>query len=105
MAGQIDVYPSIMGLLKIPFDNNTLGINLFKEERPYIYFNADDKFGVIDQNWLLIVKRDHTGGLFRYSEKDLTNYENQYPDIVKQMKEYAESNLQTFQYLVKKQKI
>ncbi|HNB32047.1 MAG TPA: sulfatase-like hydrolase/transferase [Saprospiraceae bacterium] len=105
MAGQIDVYPSIMGLLKIPFDNNTLGINLFNEERPYIYFNADDKYGVIDQTWLLIVKRDHTGGLYKYSEKDLTNYEKQYPAMVKQMKEYAESNLQTFQYLVKKQKI
>ncbi len=105
MAGQIDVFPSIMGLLKIPFDNNTLGINLFNEERPYIYFNADDKYGVIDQTWLLIVKRDNSVGLFRYTEKDLTNYEKQYPDIVKQMKEYAESNLQVFQYLIKKQKI
>jgi phosphoglycerol transferase MdoB-like AlkP superfamily enzyme len=105
MAGQIDVFPSIMGLLKIPFDNNTLGINLFNDERPYIYFNADDKYGVICQTWLLIVKRDNSLGLFRYSEKDLTNYEKQYPEIVKQMKKYAESNMQAFQYLIKKQKI
>lgn len=105
MAGQIDVFPSIMGLLKIPFDNNTLGINLFDEERPYIYFTADDKYSVIGQNWLLIVKRDHPGGLYRYSVRDLTNYESQYPEIARKMKEYVESNLQVFQYLVKKQKI
>lgn len=105
MAGQIDVFPSIMGLLKIPFENNTLGINLFAEARPYIYFNADDKYGVIDQKWLLIVKQDNTIGLYKYADKDLTNYEKQYPDIVKQMKDYAESNLQTSQYMIKKRKL
>lgn len=105
MAGQIDVFPSIMGLLNMPFSNNTLGINLFTEERPYIFFNADDKYGVIDQKWLLIVKRDNSTGLYRYTEEDLTNYAEQYPEIVKDMKLYAESNMQTFQYLIKKQKL
>lgn len=104
MAGQIDVFPSVMGLLGIPFENNTLGINLFKDERPYIYFNADDKYGVIDKKWLLIVKKDNDVGLFKYSENDKTNYSKLFPDIVKKMKEYAESNLQTFQYVVKKRK-
>lgn len=105
MAGQIDVFPSTMGLLNIPFENNTLGINLFSEDRPYIFFNADDKYGVIDQNWLLIVKRDNSLGLYKYNDKDLTRYENQYPEIVKQMKEYADSHLQATQYLMRNQKI
>ena len=73
MAGQIDIFPSNMGLLEIPFKNNTLWINFFMEERPYIYFNVDDKYGVVDQNWLLIVKRDFSLGLYRYSENDLIN--------------------------------
>ena len=105
MAGQIDVFPSIMGLLNIPFENNTLGINLFNEERPYIYFNADDKYGVLDQEWLLIVKTDKSMGLYRYRKDDLTNYKDSYPEVVLRMKDYAESNLQTFQYLLKNQKI
>ncbi|GIV26309.1 MAG: sulfatase [Bacteroidia bacterium] len=106
MAGQIDVFPSIMGFLNLPFDNYTLGIDLFHEERPYIYFNADDKYGVIDQNWLLIVRENNTvAGLFKYKEKDLKNYENEFPDVVEQMKKYGESNIQTFQYLLKKKKI
>ena len=58
VAGQIDVFPSIMGLLKLPYQNNTLGINLFNETRPYIFFSADDKFGVIDKEWFLTVRDD-----------------------------------------------
>ncbi len=105
MAGQIDVFPSIMGLLGLPFDNNTFGINLFKDSRPYIYFNADDKYGVIDQNWLLIVRRDNFIGLYKYKDKDLTNYANSEKEIVNQMKTYAESNLQASQYLIRNRKI
>ena len=54
-AGQIDIFPTIMGLLKQPFINNTLGVDLFQHKRPYIYFNGDNKYGVIDENWFLIV--------------------------------------------------
>jgi phosphoglycerol transferase MdoB-like AlkP superfamily enzyme len=105
MAGQIDIYPSIMGLLGMPFVNNTLGINLFKENRPYIYFNADDKYGVIDETWLLIVRKDKFTGLYRYRGNDLANYSDKEPGIVSKMKTYAESNLQVYQYLLKRQKI
>ncbi len=34
IGGQIDFFPSIMGLIKQPYINNTLGIDLLKEERP-----------------------------------------------------------------------
>jgi hypothetical protein len=41
------VFSRIMALLKIPFQNITIGINLFNESR----LNADDKLGVIDMDW------------------------------------------------------
>lgn len=104
MAGQIDIFPSIMGYLGIPFDNNTLGINLFKSERPYSFFNVDDKYGVIDKEWLLIVKKEGDIGLYRYQTKDKINYKNKYPDIVTKMQTFAASNLQTSQYLLKEKK-
>lgn len=105
MAGQIDVYPSVMGLLKLPYSNNTLGVDLFNDKRPYIYFNADDKFGVIDNDWLLIVRKDKFIGLYKYRVKDLKNYANLEPAIVLRMKTYAESNLQSYQYVVSKNKL
>lgn len=105
MAGQIDVFPSIMGYLHIPFENNTLGINLFQKERPYIYFNVDDKYGVINKEWLLIVKKEGDIGLYRYSQKDKKNYAKEYPEITKEMRTYAASHLQTLQFILKKKKI
>ncbi len=105
MAGQIDVFPSIMGLLQIPYQNNTLGINLFEETRPYIYFNADDKYGVIDSSWLLIVRKDKQTGLYQYRTENRTNYATRYPHITTKMMEYAASNLQTYQYILNKGKM
>lgn len=99
MAGQIDVFPSIMGLLELPFENYTLGVNLFEKQRPYIYFNANDKYGVINREWLLVV-RDQNTGLYRYNDLDLTDYSKEYPDLVQEMKIYAESQMQAYQYVL-----
>ena len=104
MAGQIDVFPTIMGLLKQPYANNTLGIDLLNESRPYIFFNADDKYGVIDQNWLLIVKTDGSKGLYKYQTKDTHNYITEYKEQAEKMNTYAKSNLQTCQYMILKKK-
>lgn len=100
VAGQIDVFPSIMGLLKIPYENNTLGIDLFREKRPYIFCNADDKYGVFDKDWFLIVHDDKSKKLYRYKNKDKTDYSGQYPAKADSMDVYAKSNLQTYQYIL-----
>lgn len=105
MAGQIDIFPTIMGLLNFSYDNNTLGINLLKETRPYIYFNADDKYGVINNDWFLVVRNDGSKSLFKYRFGDTQNYAEQNSDMVKLMNEYAQSNLQTFQYLLRYNKL
>lgn len=105
MAGQIDIYPTIMGLLNLSYENNTLGIDLLKETRPYIYFNADDKYGVINNDWFLVVRNDGSKSLFKYRFGDTQNYAEQNNDLVKLMNEYAQSNLQTFQYLLRYNKL
>lgn len=100
VGGQIDIFPTIMGLLNLPYINNSLGIDLRKETRPYIYFNGDDKYGVIDNEWLLIVRKDNSYALYKYSIKDKTDRSKERADIVQKMKIYAEANLQTFQYVI-----
>ena len=104
MAGQIDVFPTIMGLLKLQYGNNTLGVDLFKDERPYIFFSADDKYGVMDNNWFLIVNTDKSKGLYNYRTKDTHNYADEKSDIVEKMNLYAESNFQAFQYVLNENK-
>jgi phosphoglycerol transferase MdoB-like AlkP superfamily enzyme len=104
MAGQIDVFPSIMGLLKLNYVNRTLGINLFSETRPYIYFSADDKFGVIDTSKLLIVRKDNSIEFFDYKIKNAKIKAVKDIKLINKMRNYAASNLQSFQYYMKKSK-
>jgi phosphoglycerol transferase MdoB-like AlkP superfamily enzyme len=104
MAGQIDIFPTIMGLLKQPYTNNTLGIDLLHESRPYIFFNADDKYGVIDRDWLLIGKTDGSQKLYKYQSKDTHNYATENPKQAEKMNTYAKSHLQTCQYMILKKK-
>lgn len=99
-GGQIDIFPTIMGLLNLEYTNNTMGIDLLKEKRPYIYFCADDKYGVIDDEFFLIV-RGETKSLFKYRIGDKKNYMSEYKAIADKMDEYAKSNMQTSQYILK----
>jgi phosphoglycerol transferase MdoB-like AlkP superfamily enzyme len=104
VGGQIDVFPTIMGILNFSYINNTLGIDLLREQRPYIYFSADDKYGVLSDSLLLIVNNQGKESLFRYKENDEKNRIVENQAVANEMKQYAASNMQTAQSIVKKNK-
>ena len=95
---QIDVYPTIMEILDLPFTNNYLEIDLKKETCPYIIINDDDKFGVLDTTHLLIIKKDEQPKLYNYQNDELTNSFKQ--DKATEMETYGKSNLQVFQWML-----
>jgi phosphoglycerol transferase MdoB-like AlkP superfamily enzyme len=98
-ASQMDVFPSIMGLLQLSYYNNTLGIDLFRETRKYALINANDKFGVIDKNWFLIGDISNNRKLYRYGEKDRQDYANELKSTASEMDLYARSFLQGYQHV------
>ena len=100
IGGQIDIYPTIMGILDQPYVNNTFGIDLLKETRPYIYFCADDKLGVLNKEYYLIIGKD-IKGLYKYGNHDKTNYINEHKDIAELMEKYVNANMQSAQYVIK----
>ncbi len=104
IGGQIDVFPTIMGLLKLPYINNTLGIDLLKETRPAIYFTADNKYGVLSDSLFLIADTQGRESLFRYRDKDIKNYIGILKNESDKLKEYAQSNMQTSGYILKNEK-
>jgi phosphoglycerol transferase MdoB-like AlkP superfamily enzyme len=104
IGGQIDVFPTIMGILKQSYINNTLGIDLLSDTRPYIFINHEDKFGVIDQEYLLIMKNDNGKALYRYRNNDKKDYQNEQQQLLHEMEEYTISNLQVFQLLMQSEK-
>jgi phosphoglycerol transferase MdoB-like AlkP superfamily enzyme len=104
VGGQIDVFPTVCGLLGLSYVNNTLGADLLREGRSYTFFSADDKIAVADSSDLYIWHRDGAEHMFSFGKG--------YTDDVLQAKRtkadsmglYGRSMVQTTQWLIRQQK-
>jgi phosphoglycerol transferase MdoB-like AlkP superfamily enzyme len=101
IGGQIDVFPTIMGLLKQDYINNTLGVDLINDNRPYIMINADNKVAALDKDFLFILNKD-SKKLYKYQTNNKSDFIDSLPSKAKEMELYLKSNLQAYQYLLKK---
>lgn len=101
---QLDLTPTLMGLLKLDYINNTLGIDLQREKRPFAFFTADNKIGVLNKEFFLVIRTGGPTTLYKYTSKDVTNYLNNYPQLVDSMQTYAYSMLQVTQWIIEKKK-
>ena len=99
-VGQLDVFPTIMGLLNISYVNNTLGVDILKQQRPCIYFSADDKIGVIDSEYFYTWYNDGREALYEYSKNSLQNIAGNNRSVIDSMRTYAFSSIQTAQWLI-----
>ncbi len=100
IAGQIDVFPTVMGQLRLPYINNSFGIDLMRETRPYILFNKDEKYGILSKNYFLITQKNKIIGLYKYQEKGLKNYARIEQDTLQRMDIYYKSHLETLKYML-----
>ena len=103
-GGQIDVFPTLMNLVQLPYTNNTLGVDLFTHHRPYTYFCNDDKLAVIDKEYLYVYRKNSNSSLYKYNDATVTDYITTNPSIADSMKTYGFSNVQAAQYLIGKGK-
>lgn len=96
MASQIDVFPTLMDILGINYNNSTFGIDLLKQQRKYAYFMNGNRYGVIDKEWYYLSDLQGTSlGLYHYPDKDNTNYEKAFKEKAAEMKFYGECNWKT----------
>lgn len=102
-GGQIDVAPTLLGLLNIGYIQNNFGINLLKEQRPCIFYTADNLIAAKDSSHLYIYSPENQQE-FRYKqiENELHLAEND--PVFEQLKRYCFSMLQSTEYLVKEHK-
>lgn len=101
---QVDVFPSIMGVLEQSYINNTLGINLREQKREFAFFSADDKIGVLNDSLFLIHYKDENEYLYNYKNKNTTSIYDKYPKQVEKMKKYAFSFIQATDWLTRQNK-
>ncbi len=104
-AGQIDVFPTIMGLLGYNYVNNTAGIDLLKETRPFTFFSADDKIGCTNDEFFYVYRTNGSESLYKYKNQDTHDYLPQYKSLADSMKTYSFSMLQASQWMVNSKKI
>ncbi len=100
ISGQIDLFPTLMHLLKFDYTNSTFGIDLFSDSRPYIYFNHDKIEALIDKTHLLLIDKQKTLGLYHYKDGDLTDYKAIEPVKRNEMETYLKAHLQTVKYIL-----
>lgn len=99
---QIDLFPTAMGILGFDYKNTCPGIDLKQTKRPYAFFTADDKLGVLDDKHFLIVRKDGSSALYDYKNKSTTDVTQQFVDKAKKMKDYAIANLHTAEIMKSK---
>jgi len=104
LGGQIDIFPTLMGLMNLSYVNNTMGIDLLREKRPYIYFTADDKIGCLDKRYYFIRSSNGGEALYHYVDLEMDNCINAYQAKADSMRTYAYSMLQTTQWIIEKEK-
>ena len=90
LAQQIDIAPTMLGMLGLDDSGSMLGIDLRNHVRPYAYFSADDKIGVVDGEMLMIyrVKQKNTS-LYRYKENSTDDLAGEYPERAAAMRRHA----------------
>lgn len=105
LAIQMDVFPTLMNFLKLPYTNNTLGINLFKEERPYAFFCKDYLVGCLDKKHFLIIQKFGGESLHNYKSGNTENILEENKALSDSMKTYTYSMLQTALWLLENKKL
>lgn len=99
-GGQVDVFPTLMGMLNRSYDNNAFGVDLLKTERKYMFFTSDDAVGCIDSTYFYTRNfKTDMEGLFKYRNNDTQNLTASNKAVVDSMRTYSFSMLRTADYL------
>lgn len=101
-SGQIDIFPTVMGLLDLTYVNNTFGEDLLTTEREFIYFNADDVVGCVSDSLFYTYHLDGRESLYNYKEKSSINIIDKHRAKADEMKKYALSMMQASEYVTER---
>ncbi len=102
-CAQVDVAPTLLGLLNISYVQNNFGVNVLKEQRPCVFFTADDMIGARNDEYLYIYSPEQqTAFSYRFAEEGKLQPASDNEQL-QSLKDYVFSMLQGTEYLVEKQ--
>jgi phosphoglycerol transferase MdoB-like AlkP superfamily enzyme len=97
---QMDVLPTVAGLLNFTYTNNTFGIDLLSEKRKYGVLSSDDKFGCLDDEFYYIYRKSGKETLHRYNDKNPDDVIKDYPEKALEMKNHVISIMQSTKWMI-----
>lgn len=101
-GGQVDLAPTLLGLLGIGYVQNNFGVDLLKETRQCMYFTADNLIGARDSSHLYIYMPDSEQE-FRYRKDGQGIHAAEEDSVFGALKKYCFSMLQCAEYMVRQQ--
>jgi membrane-anchored protein YejM (alkaline phosphatase superfamily) len=103
-TGQIDIFPTLMGLLHTHYINNTLGVDAINQKRDCMYFSADNKIGCINSKWLYVYRFDGSESLYEYTTNNKQDFSMTNKTELAKLKKYALSQTQTAEWMISNDK-
>ena len=101
-GGQIDVFPTVMGLLNRPYVNDSFGVDLLKETRPCMFFVSNNQLGCIDDNYFYVRNTDiNSDILYDMHSDNPENVMEEQSGAGEKLKAYAVSMTVTADAIVK----
>lgn len=99
-GGQVDIQPTVLGMLGIDYLQNNFGVDLLKEKRPCMYYTADN---------MVVGRNDSLMYLYNYETQQEFTYHIDNGKLIAvpmdncflPLREYSFSMLQSAEYLVK----
>jgi phosphoglycerol transferase MdoB-like AlkP superfamily enzyme len=100
LASQIDIYPTIMGLLRQNYVQNSFGFDLNAEKRDLVYFSQDHKLGVMDNKYLYVARKSGSESLYVYQDSSFLEVSAQNSKKMDNMRTFACAQLQVAQWMI-----
>lgn len=98
-AGQVDVAPTLLGMLGIGYTQNNFGVDLTRERRPAMFYTADNTVAARDSSHLYVFNPT-VGQEFCYDTSAGTPVAVEMSDPYRRLKDYCFSMLQATEQLV-----
>ena len=101
LANQTDIFPTIMGLLRQDYVQNSFGYDLFREKRPFAIFSQDHKLGVINDKFLYVARKSGSETLFDLDIPYCKDVKKNHAALVDSMRNYACAQLMVAQKMIR----
>lgn len=107
-ASQLDILPTLAGLMGVPYTNTTLGRDIFDEKYGddrdlfvYYWYTSPPTFGILNKKFFYTDNLQDISNLYLYRSKEPNaNRKDEYPEIYKKMKELARGMYYTGRYMM-----